>query len=182
MITNVRLVVSLGQCGRTPGVLRRRGSHLSYSPAMTTEGARHVAYADLVGGLLDARVDPATDHFDAELSAALAAGTVTPEAARTLRFWQRASVRGLVEHARNVLPPALSALEAARAESKETVAAEQRSWTEATGGTDLAVPPEPGKPAVTPSADRSINLTDHRRSRLIVAGLMSSLAPDDADD
>ena len=31
--------------------------------SMTTEGARHVAYADLVGGLLDARVDPATEHL-----------------------------------------------------------------------------------------------------------------------
>ena len=151
---------------------------------MTTEGARHVAYADLVGGLLDARVDPATEHFDAELSAALAAGTVTAEAARTLRYWQRASVRGLVEHARNVLPPALSALETAREESKETVEAEQRSWTEATGGTatDLADPADPTEPRATPAAERSINLTDHRRSRLIVAGLMSSLAPDDADD
>jgi hypothetical protein len=163
---------------------------------MTTDGARHVAYADLVGGLLDARVDPATEHFDAELSAALAAGTITAEAARTLRFWQRASVRGLVEHARNVLPPALSALEAARDESKETVAAEQRSWTAATSGTardlaaqaDAADPSDPShgsdatKPADPPSAERSITLTDHRRSRLIVAGLMSSLAPDDADD
>jgi hypothetical protein len=168
---------------------------------MTTDGARHVAYADLVGGLLDARVDPATEHFDAELSAALAAGTVTPEAARTLRFWQRASVRGLVEHARAVLPPALSALEAAQMESKETVQAEQRSWSAATGGTarDLAGqggqadPSNPTAtdpteafdetdetaPVVTPFAERSINLTDHRRSRLIVAGLMSSLAPDD---
>jgi hypothetical protein len=163
---------------------------------MTTEGARHVAYADLVGGLLDARVDPATEHFDAELSAAIAAGTVTAEAARTLRFWQRASVRGLVEHARNVLPPALSALEAAQAESKETVEAERQSWTEATGGTakdradqadptdraDRTDPADPAKPSLTPSPERSINLTDHRRSRLIVAGLMSSLAPDDADD
>jgi hypothetical protein len=171
---------------------------------MTTDGARHVAYADLVGGLLDARVDPATEHFDAELSAAVAAGTVTAEAARTLRFWQRASVRGLVEHARTVLPPALSALEAAREESKETVEAEQRSWTAATGGTarDLAAQADPAdgadpadpadasdatEPAVTPwavtpSTERSINLTDHRRSRLIVAGLMSSLAPADDDD
>jgi hypothetical protein len=151
---------------------------------MTTDGARHVAYADLVGGLLDARVDPATEHFDAELSAAIAAGTVTAEAARTLRFWQRASVRGLVEHARNVLPPALTALEAAGEESKETVKAEQQSWTEATGGTakDLTKQADPTAPAETPSAERSINLTDHRRSRLIVAGLMPSLAPDDADD
>jgi hypothetical protein len=160
---------------------------------MTTDGARHVAYADLVGGLLDARLDPATEHFDAELSAALAAGTVTAEVARTLRFWQRASVRGLVEHARNVLPPALSALEAAREESKETVEAEQRSWTAATGGTarDLAEqanttnptnPTDATAPAETPSVQPAINLTDHRRSRLIVAGLMSSLAPADDDD
>ena len=159
---------------------------------MTTDGARHVAYADLVGGLLDARVDPATEHFDAELSAALTAGTVTAEAARTLRYWQRASVRGLVEHARSVLPPALSALEAARAESKETVAAEQRSWTAATGGTardladqanltDASNAPDATQPPVTPAAEGSINLTDHRRSRLIVAGLMSSLAPADDD-
>ena len=145
---------------------------------MTTEGARQVAYADLVGGLLDARLDPATERFDAELTAAIAAGTVTAEAARTLRFWQRAGIRSLVEHARNVLPPALAALEAAREESDETVAAEQRSWAEATAGTPGAAT----DPVVTPSAGPSINLTDRRHSRLIVAGLMASLAPDDTDD
>ena len=144
---------------------------------MTTEGARQVAYADLVGGLLDARLDPATERFDAELSAAIAAGTVTAEAARTLRFWQRAGIRSLVEHARHVLPPALAALEAAREESNETVAAEQQSWAEATASTPSAAT----APAAAPSAAPSINLTDRRPSRLIVAGLMSSLAPDDAD-
>ena len=151
---------------------------------MTTEGARQVAYADLVSGLLDARLDPATERFDEELTAAIAAGTVTAETARTLRFWQRASTRGLVEHARNVLPPALAALETAREESQETVEAEQRSWADATGGTPAqpADPADPADPAVTPSPERSINLTDHRHSRLIVAGLMSSLAPDDPDD
>jgi hypothetical protein len=142
---------------------------------MTTEGARQVAYADLVGGLLDARMDPATERFDAELTAAISAGTVTSEAARTLRYWQRAGIRGLVEHARHVLPPALAALEAAREESSETVAAEQQSWAEATAGTPSAA----AEPAATPPAAPSINLTDRR---LIVAGLMSSLAPNDADD
>ena len=145
---------------------------------MTTEGARHVAYADLVGGLLDARLDPATERFDEELAAAVAEGTVTGDAARTLRFWQRASVRGLVDHARHVLPPALTALDAARDESQETVDAEQRSWAEATGD-------EPtGAPAATSTSsdNRSINLTEHRHSRLIVAGLMSSAARDDSDD
>lgn len=144
---------------------------------MTTEGARQVAYADLVGGLLDARLDPATERFDAELTAAIAAGTVTAEAARTLRYWQRAGIRGLVDHARHVLPPALVALEAARETSTETVAAEQQSWAEATAGTpSAATEPEP-----TPAAAPSINLTDRRHSRLIVAGLMSSLTPDDPD-
>jgi hypothetical protein len=145
---------------------------------MTTEGARHVAYADLVGGLLDARLDPATERFDAELAAAVAAGTVTGDAARTLRFWQRASVRGLVDHARHVLPPALAALDAARDESQETVDAEQRSWTEATGER----PTSASATTSTPSDERSINLTEHRHSRLIVAGLMTSAARDDSDD
>jgi hypothetical protein len=145
---------------------------------MTTDGARHVAYADLVGGLLDARLDPATERFDAELAAAVAAGTVTGDAARTLRFWQRASVRGLVDHARHVLPPALTALDAARDESQETVDSEQRSWTEATGDRATGTSPTTS----TPSEDRSINLTEHRHSRLIVAGLMTSAAHDDSDD
>ena len=151
---------------------------------MTSEAARIVAYADLVGGLLDARLDPATERFDAELAAGVAAGTLNEAAARSLRFWQRASLRGLVEHARNVLPPALAALDAAREESKETVQAEQQSWGEATGaatatgaavdnnanddedaaGTDTA-----GRAADT-GPDRSIDLTE-RHSRLIVAGL-----------
>ena len=145
---------------------------------MTTEGARQVAYADLVGGLLDARQDPATERFDAELSAAIAAGSVTPGAARTLRYWQRAGIRGLVEHARHVLPPALVALEAARDESSETVAAEQQSWAAATAGT----PGEAAEPAATPAGGPSINLTERRQSRLIVAGLMASRTSDDSDD
>jgi hypothetical protein len=215
MITNVRFVGSFEPMRGTAGVLRRDRANVSYPPVtkaghrpgpllheavdMTTEGARHVAYADLVGGLLDARLDPATERFDAELKAAIAAGTVTADAARTLRFWQRASIRGLVEHARHVLPPALGALEVARDESQETVEAERQSWAQATGTTvpdpagpagsagpagpaGPADPTAPPAPAVTPSEAGSINLTDHRRNRLIVAGLKPSPAPDDADD
>jgi hypothetical protein len=149
---------------------------------MTTEGARQVAYADLVGGLLDARQDPATERFDAELTAAIAAGTVTAEAARTLRYWQRAGIRGLVEHARHVLPPALVALEAARDESSETVAAEQQSWAAATAGTPGEATEPAATPAATPAGGPSINLTERRQSRLIVAGLMASRTSDDSDD
>ena len=75
-------------------------------------------WSDLVGGLLDARVDPATARFDAELSAGLADGSLTEDAAHRLRFWQRASVRALADHARTVLPVALGALEAARHEAE----------------------------------------------------------------
>ena len=97
-----------------------------------TDSARNGAYADLVGGLLDARPDPATERFDTELATAVAHGTLTPETARILRFWQRASLRGLVEHARTVVPAALEALDAARAESSVTVEAEAQSWRRAT--------------------------------------------------
>lgn len=144
---------------------------------MTTAGSRHVAYADIVGGLLDARLDPATRCFDAELATALAAGTVSTEAARTLRFWQRASVRGLVEHARNVLPPALAALDESRRGSQQTMEADQRFLQEVTGAM-LAT----GGESSTPDDDASINLAERRHSRLMVAGLMSSTAPDDSDD
>ena len=79
-------------------------------------------WSDLVGGLLDARTDPATARFDAELAAGLADGSLTEDAAHRLRFWQRASVRSLADHARTVLPVALGALEAARHEAESDVA------------------------------------------------------------
>ena len=60
---------------------------------MTPAGARQRRYADLVGGLLDARIDPATARFDAELATALAAGTLSRGGRDRLRFWQRASSR-----------------------------------------------------------------------------------------
>jgi hypothetical protein len=145
---------------------------------MTTEGSRHVAYADIVGGLLDARLDPATRCFDAELATALAAGTVTAEAARTLRFWQRASVRGLVEHARYVLPPAMAALDGSWRESQQTMEADQRSWQEVTGAMLAATS---GGTSET-DEDSAINLTERRHSRLMVAALISSTAPDNSDD
>ena len=65
---------------------------------------QHQVYADLVGGLLDAREDPAAVRFDAELAAAVTRGEVSPETAKRLRAWQRASVRGVADHVRAVLP------------------------------------------------------------------------------
>ena len=139
---------------------------------MSSEPARLGAYADLVSGLLDARTDPATDRFDAEVAAAVADGAITADAARTLRFWQRASVRAVADHARAVLPPVLAALDEARARSGQTVAAEQESWSDATAGveTGAVAAEEPGGSSAEAVA---VDLRD-RRTRLIVAGLMHS--------
>lgn len=154
---------------------------------MSTGNARGSAYADLVSGLLDARSDPATERFDAELAEAVSSGAVTPDAARLLRFWQRAAQRALVDHVRTVLPPALSALDAARAESADEVAAAEQAWQEAEGGetspladpaeqkakplrgATLSVPTRRASPS-TPTADAPSSL-EERRNRMIVAGL-----------
>lgn len=82
--------------------------------------AGHRVYSDLVAGLVDARHDAATDRFDAEVAAAVEAGTITAETAHRLRFWQRASVRSLADHAKTVIPTALAALDASRRDAVET--------------------------------------------------------------
>ena len=82
---------------------------------------QHQVYADLVGGLLDAREDPAVVRFDAELAAMVTRGEVSPEAAKRLRAWQRASVRGVADHVRAVLPTVLAALESARDDARAQV-------------------------------------------------------------
>jgi hypothetical protein len=93
---------------------------------MSSEGARHArlqVYADLVAGLLDARDDVATARFDAELEHAVATGAITAGSARRQRFRQRASIRGLADHTKSVLPTALSALDASRAEAEAALTA-----------------------------------------------------------
>jgi hypothetical protein len=110
-------------------------------------GPRRDVWADVVGGLIDARSDPATARFDAELATAEASGAVSAEAAHRLRFWQRASVRALADHARTVLPIALGALDAARRDAVEH--ADQ-------GDAALAEPrPAPDEPVqqLTPATD-----------------------------
>ena len=78
--------------------------------------AKTAAYSDLIAGLLDVRDDVATQRFDAEVAAAVASGHLDPDTARRLRWLQRESVRGLVEHARTAVPAAMLGLEQARAE------------------------------------------------------------------
>jgi len=89
---------------------------------MSDQGGKagHRVYSDLVAGLVDARHDEATGRFDAEVASAVEAGTITAETAHRLRFWQRASVRSLADHAKTVVPTALAALEASRREAVES--------------------------------------------------------------
>jgi len=113
--------------------------------------ARTAAYADLVSALAGSRRDPATERFDLELSAAEAAGTVDPVTARTLRWWQRESVRAVEDHLAAVLPDVLTRLEASERDAGATVAASADSWAAASGTTAAAPPPgsapdDPGGP------------------------------------
>ena len=82
---------------------------------------QHQVYSNLVQGLLDAREEPAVVRFDDELAAAVTRGEVSPQTAERLRTWQRASVRGVADHVRAVLPTVLSALESARADARTQV-------------------------------------------------------------
>jgi hypothetical protein len=98
---------------------------------MTTRRSRAGAYADLVAGLLDVRPDAATERFDAELEAAEADGRIDPQTAKVLRWWQRESLRAMVEHARAVVPPTLLALEASAAGAQREVESSSQSWARA---------------------------------------------------
>lgn len=134
---------------------------------VATPGRRDVspslnqAYADLVAGVLEARRDLATERFDAEISVAEAEGRIDARTARALRWWQRESLRALVEHARTALPPALTALDQAQADAAQAAEDAAEAWARAVGDSV-----EPGPPGPGTAADLS-----ERRRRLLVVGL-----------
>lgn len=109
----------------------------------TNPRSREAAYADLVTGLVDARVDVASDRFDAELEAAEASGRLDPATARLLRWWQRESVRAVTEHTRTMIPPTLVALERAAVEAREAVQRADAAWTTARGVTSRSTYAQP---------------------------------------
>ena len=144
-------------------------------------------WTDLVGGLIDARADPATARFDAELADAVTAGALPEETATRLRFWQRASVRAVADHARTVLPVALGALEAARREAQEDAEVAAATLEAATAARaaaaepaeDTGVPVRPDevdllRRASTPEPARPRTL-EGDRPRQLVAGLVTAL-------
>ena len=146
---------------------------------MTSQRSREVAYADLVAGLLDLRSDPATERFDAELAAAVEDGRIDPQTAKVLRWWQRESLRTMVEHASSVVPPTMLALERAASGSEREVEVSAQSWARAghhTEDSDAAAPADTSaRLDADDESDHSdvpppTDLSEHRR-RLLVAGL-----------
>ena len=98
---------------------------------MTSEGAAPALDATLVSALLEARDDAATEAFDAALTSAQASGRVDSVTARELRYWQRRSLDGLIDHAAVVVPSALAARSSADAANRETAAEARLSWVQA---------------------------------------------------
>ena len=145
---------------------------------MTSQRSREAAYADLVSGLLDLRTDPATERFDAELAAAEDEGRIDPQTAKVLRWWQRESLRTMVEHASAVVPPTMLAIEQAAAGSEREVEVSAQSWARAggsTGDSGTETSADPATPGADPTGlDAAVppptDLSEHRR-RLLVAGL-----------
>lgn len=143
--------------------------------------ANERVYAELVSGLLGARTDSATERFDEELDRAVAGGEVSAAAARRLRFWQRASLRALTDHTRTVLPITLGALEASRRDAQSYL-----DGVDGFGAPEGLDPPEgleDAPAADTPAPPSTITLPEPislegSASRLLVAGLVTTTAPD----
>jgi hypothetical protein len=120
------------------------------------EPARTAAYAELVSAVLDLRNPSPTRDFDAAIAAAVTDGRLPEPLARELRWLQRQSVRDIVEHAAQVLPATLVALEggepgtAATYESADDL--EQSRLAEQAGPAGLAraTPPAP-QPSEAPA-------------------------------
>ena len=94
-------------------------------------GNRSGLDATLVAALLTSRDDAATEAFDAALQAAESAGTIDIDTARTLKYWQRQSIEGLIDHATIVLPAALAARRVSDVSARETIAEARVSYEQA---------------------------------------------------
>ncbi len=83
------------------------GTALPTSSVTAPNPAALQRYTALVAALLGVRTDYASTRFDSEVAAALAANRLDVATARTLRWWQRASVREVEGYANSVLPVVL---------------------------------------------------------------------------
>jgi hypothetical protein len=133
---------------------------------VVTEAARSSAYAELITGLLEVRDTSSEMQFDAALAAAESADRIDSDTARLLRWWQRETVRAVVDHAQLVLPATLLALEDSFREAHQRTAPpidQPISPTSAAPTTEAAAEPE--------WADDHPPPTDLSARRLLVAGL-----------
>ncbi|MDQ6649363.1 MAG: hypothetical protein M3Z02_04525 [Actinomycetota bacterium] len=135
------------------------------SPA-TRRPALSRSYDALVAAALQVRADPATCRFDEVLAAAVADGSVDATVGRELRFWQRESVRAVVDHVETVLPVVLTASNEADRAAVDAVHSAGQSWSQAarTGH------PSPVHPGRTSPDDLAV-----RRRHTVVAGLTGEL-------
>ncbi|CAB4846490.1 unannotated protein [freshwater metagenome] len=106
---------------------------------------RSGAYAELLSALVAVRTDPASARFDLEIAEAELAGSIDEATARTLRWWQRESVRGLSDHLATVLPDLLANLAESERDAAASVSASATSWSRAHGTT--REPVDGGEPA-----------------------------------
>jgi hypothetical protein len=109
-------------------------------------------YRAVVSALLDVRPDHVGGYFDEALDAALAANRVDVHLARTLRWWQRASVRAAEHFVAQVIPTVMAALDDADINAERDAAANATAWLQAQAIADLA--------AVSPSASASESADD----------------------
>jgi hypothetical protein len=137
------------------------------------------AYAELVTAVADARPDPATERFDAEIESALTAGRLDEQLARTLRWWQRESVRGVREHLADVLPPLLETLDtrALRANASASGAPERTSNADNKHGPTASAAPGAGSTRTVGASVGAVSppkqQVEHRR-RVLVASLVAA--------
>jgi hypothetical protein len=153
------------------------GAALPTNPATAADPAALDRYTALVAALLGVRTDYASARFDAEVTAALAANRLDVATARTLRWWQRASVREVEGYTGSVLPVVLAtrthADTAAAIETDESAASWQRAQTitpapapstVAGPAADTVVVPEaaaaPAAPDEAPRQSRVITIPD----------------------
>jgi hypothetical protein len=120
--------------------------------ASATSAASLDRYTALVAALLGVRTDYASARFDAEVAAALAANRVDVETARTLRWWQRASVREVEGYAGSVLPVVL----ATRSDA-DTVAAMDSDESAASWQQAQTITPSPTPSTVSASLSATLS-------------------------
>ena len=112
---------------------------------------RSDAFSQLIDALVALRPTPANDSFDLAVAAAEASGRLDVQRARELRWWQRQSVRELLDHITAVLPELLDNLEVAERAAISAAAASAAAWQAATGAS------HPGTSHTGSAADQAVD-------------------------